>query len=599
MSETITTDTKRYWTARVLGVRFPWQPKIEMAPLVPLVADLRRWSTLGGRDADEKLKKLRGAAGKPTDQIKSLDTELDELAKTVPALHARGEIVYQHKVECAKLQPLITAADVAASQLTTEQKSEPRFAALVQASTAYVKARDALPALKSEDANALARKRTTLQTNARTLIDTFAQQFRSGDLYDKLKIQSGPLRERAGLVNPATLDQARLKQDYERAPAGNLDQLLAKIAKAEALLRQVGTDGSAAPVTDQRAYVRLLAAQSSRLDYASGVKTPMVKLTGKKKTLADAVDAFGNAKTKWSALDGKLASGTADDRFTKALVELRATITCADTLIKLRQDKVNDLVGTLTSGDIGTMKDKDKQKLTKNTRGLIEGADPVLLAGLTAGQQAGLLKALRADPKFKKDKKEKYEELQAKMYRATKLDPQFLNYEKGKRDEVIQELMKDKAGLKQSRDEWPLMDEDKKMAVLKKLAKAHCDKLGFDPPKTITFVDDSPGTSGAFNWGSSTLEINRKGYGFNDFELMLDTIFHENSHNWQMQIAQRMRGEKPPPIAGDDPIRAMALLFDANHGHKSDEAYEDQPKEKHSFRAGPKTARALMRALAN
>ena len=599
MSETISADTKRYWTARVLGVRFPWQPKIDMAPLVPLVADLRRWGTTGGRDADQKLKTLRGAAGKPTDQIKTLDSDLDDLSKTVPALHARGGVVYQHKVECAKLQPLITAADVAANRLTTEQKTEPRFGALVGAIGPYVTARDSLPALKREDANALARKRATLETTARTLIDTFAQQFSSSDLYSKLEIQSGPLRERAGLVNPTTLDQAGLKRDYERAPARDLDELLAKIAKAEALLRQVATDASTPPVTDQRAYVRLLAAQSQRLDYASGVKAPKIKLTGKKKTLADAVDAFGKAKTKWSALDGKLASGTADDRFSKALVELRATITCADTLIKLRQDKVNDLVGTLTGGDIGTMKDKDKQKLTKNTRGLIEGADPVLLAGLTAKQQAGLLKAMRADPSFKKDKAEKYEELQAKMYRATKLDPQFLNYEKGKRDEVVQELMKDKAGLKQSRDEWPLMDEDKKMAVVKKLAKVHCDTLGFDPPQTITFVDDSPGTSGAFNWGSSTLEINRKGYGFNDFELMLDTIFHENSHNWQMQIAQRMRGQKPPPITDNDPIQTMALLFDANHGHKSDEAYEDQPKEKHSFRAGPKTARALMRALAS
>jgi hypothetical protein len=159
--------------------------------------------------------------------------------------------------------------------------------------------------------------------------------------------------------------------------------------------------------------------------------------------------------------------------------------------------------------------------------------------------------------------------------------------------------MKDKKELQTARDEWPIMPEDKKKAIFEKVVAVHCRKMGFDPPKDLEFYDEKPGESGETTLDGK-VRINRKGYGFNDFELMMDTIFHENSHNWQIQLSQRMNGTKPPPIGKDDPIYKQVVLFDLNaNDYDTGDAYNEQPLEAHSFRAGPVSAKALMRALSN
>ncbi len=94
-----------------------------------------------------------------------------------------------------------------------------------------------------------------------------------------------------------------------------------------------------------------------------------------------------------------------------------------------------------------------------------------------------------------------------------------------------------------------------------------------------------------------------------DFEIALDTAFHENSHNWQDQLSLAV-------LAGEwqhrkqDPLYEQACLFAINQsfydcsaapnkagGPEYQPAYREQPLEAHAYRAGAKLSAAVMRML--
>lgn len=89
-----------------------------------------------------------------------------------------------------------------------------------------------------------------------------------------------------------------------------------------------------------------------------------------------------------------------------------------------------------------------------------------------------------------------------------------------------------------------------------------------------------------------------------DFEDMVDSVFHENTHNWQDQLVKGLKLEG----AEKNPLHEQALIFAVNRpfylGWRDGSvsgymAYRGQPMEAHAFRSGRLLGGDLMRMLAS
>jgi hypothetical protein len=230
----------------------------------------------------------------------------------------------------------------------------------------------------------------------------------------------------------------------------------------------------------------------------------------------------------------------------------------------------------------------------------------LILRFLHPRSQVALLTALRADPSYVSDAGEnsEFKHRQATLYKATRLDPDFVNHEEGLQGQVIEKLTNqasDRKALQKAVNEWPQMREPDRLKVIDKLVTAHCETMGFGKPKIAIRDLDDKKTAGLFAPDTKTISINRRNANVNSIADVLDTVFHENSHNWQMELVDRFNEGK---IAEDDPLYTQAMLFAANEGtpggknaYTDGVGYKEQPQEAHSFRTGPLMARKLLLAL--
>jgi hypothetical protein len=465
--------------------------------------------------------------------------------------------------------------------------------------------------LLNEDITALEKDIADLAQSADSVIDPLKKAVAA------LRLAVASATARADNVTPKTLEQARLKRDYDVCRLRKEATKLEKKQKAEALLARVKEDESKKPVEGEKEYVKLRERQVERL---ASLKT---FLTGPN------AGTFPVSLSAYEELDGKIADG-APDRFTAALKALRKTLIEADDqlkeLAKGVAGKIESIVNAKGAEDTDEEKGNAARKLAKDT-------NPEVLRALPAQHQAMLLKELRkgnvaglartANKSLRDMTDEEASELssedqnqrklllerqhqQTRVYMATELDKTFLQEEKKSRAKVIGALTSNpqaKAELQKARDGWATMNDSDKEKILKKIIEAHCEGIGFDKPKKLVLNSDDHKVSGGFQHAEAQININKDGDIFNDFELTMDSIFHENSHNWQSQLIRKFRAKG---ISENDPLYRQALLFEANQGEREDgtdgydngAGYKVQPKEAHAHRAGPKFAKALMRALA-
>ncbi len=244
---------------------------------------------------------------------------------------------------------------------------------------------------------------------------------------------------------------------------------------------------------------------------------------------------------------------------------------------------------------------------------LIEATPPLFLERLGAEDFSRLLRLLRtdsplSDPAQQPGKSgragpaggyDSYEKAEWTLYRATRLAPEFVAQESAVKRDLLDKLGPHREKLRLARDNWPTLSDQDKLDVVRMVSAAHHAAMNCPPPKEIILADLQKGITGDYSNRRNVIRINRKAVIFNDFESVMGTVLHEGSHNRQYRLAEHVRGKAIP-----ENLRPQAELFELNtrryvDSKKDEDTYKKQPMEAHSFRAGAKLSRAVMRFLSH
>jgi hypothetical protein len=241
-----------------------------------------------------------------------------------------------------------------------------------------------------------------------------------------------------------------------------------------------------------------------------------------------------------------------------------------------------------------------------------------MLAAKPLDYKLELLQRLRSTAAMSAGSTPEQWDAQKEVFRAMTMDPGFVEQEAQTRKQIVQKLVADPAVLKQlkeARAGWsdPAKCSSKdKIDVLRKALIAQSEALGFGKEVPgIVEVNTGPDENGTVDNGEmqpdGKIRINmHPESSVHDFERALDLIFHENSHNYQNKLVKQLEAGQLKP---GTPLYNQARMFQANqateHGsyvRSSDPAefddYQRQPIEDHAHTNGPKTAKAVIKALA-
>ncbi len=577
------------------------------------------------------------AAGRYTEATQLIGPAITAITERAP----EWKLLRQHAVEMARLKP---GLDLAVSDIPGQGDATHALAAEWQAlDDARVDCPDDPGALSPADLAGRRKDLTDALTalnrayGSRPLGDATEEAARDGwgdKQADLLEAKYAPLWQKVQYVRVRTSKQQALLDEYKAMTVTGVDWtqihdgIEAKAAKAAQLLavsaNLVGDIGEHAWFSGFGKVRDRVEAASRLTDDTEPTKTRIATFT-----------------SLWTEVDA-LVKGTAADRFTRAGAKLAALVTAADDVLKSRVDAATALVagiGAATRGATATDPTTPATPAQRAQRALAasqvmpEEIRTVVLRQLPVEAKLALLDGLRADggppdftqtgtrglPGYSDNADDPVRRAQRDIYMAMDLDPAFVADEKEQRKEVLKELMKDKAELQRARDEWPALDEAARIKVMEKIVAAHCKAMGFDEPrnpgagpnqgKAIVVLDvGQSSNNGSYDPGTDTIQVNRGGALYGDFELMMDLIFHENSHNKQIKLANRLDLPDTDPNkltrTNTDPPYTQALMWRANWpggyvgGDEDYATYQKQPLEEHSWMAGPGTARQLMRQLA-
>ncbi len=197
--------------------------------------------------------------------------------------------------------------------------------------------------------------------------------------------------------------------------------------------------------------------------------------------------------------------------------------------------------------------------------------------------------------------------LQRKLYASLDYDPAFKEADEKRRAELVEALKADKE-VTEARGKWGGMTDDQRLAVLMKVLNAECRVFNIPPPAVRLYY--TPRGEGFFSPGSMTLNLNtHPDSGWSDYKEAVNTVVHENMHNYQAVLGQRL---EEGLITPEDPEYAQAMIFAANDapgGYVApsekldpDEAgtkpYKTQPVEAHAWDSGDGVAEALVAGIA-
>lgn len=223
----------------------------------------------------------------------------------------------------------------------------------------------------------------------------------------------------------------------------------------------------------------------------------------------------------------------------------------------------------------------------------LDTIDPGVLKAKTAEEKLALLNDLRGQKQKLTDKQR---EMQRKVYMAMDLDPEFLKVDEERRGRLIDSIRGD-TELMDAKDGWATGEPSKKIALLTKTLKSECDIYGMPVPEVQTFAEP-PGDLGSFNSSTNVIRINiHPEATFDDFFDTIDTIVHENAHNYQGFLVKKL---KEGLILPGDPEYTQALMFAANsepwgyvNGSEDRDCYEKEPLEEHAWKTGGDVQKAL------
>ncbi|MEI6722228.1 MAG: hypothetical protein WCO67_15800, partial [Betaproteobacteria bacterium] len=375
---------------------------------------------------------------------------------------------------------------------------------------------------------------------------------------------TGPLKALGDALKAVTDKQAA--KDYVAA-VGLLADLNTKITAVENLV----TTAEAAKKTVADELTRL----DADLDKAIAFLTPTPAL----KTSFDTF--YAALKAVYAARDGK--------DYVKAANSLATLNTTLTSFLKAASDYDKAALPKATTAE------KTVTDLLKTKK----------LAGKTNAEKLQLLRDLRGTaaamtPEFRAAQRE--------IYNTLNLDKNFIKEDKKKRKEIIKTLVPgktEKAEFKEVRKNWGKKTEAQKIATIKKAIDAQSKVLGIPSPPIVPV--NEPGkdgliTNGYFNPNDGKIYINFDAESsVHDFEKAIDLAFHENSHNYQNELGKKLEAGTLPKT---DPVYEETLLFQANQGPQAyvDGAedfpvYQKQPLEEHAHLNGPKTAKALLKAI--
>ena len=133
-----------------------------------------------------------------------------------------------------------------------------------------------------------------------------------------------------------------------------------------------------------------------------------------------------------------------------------------------------------------------------------------------------------------------------KLYEAISLDKKFVEEDDKARRKMIDELVKKKAEIKDAKENWTALTDQQKGEILKVALKAQCAAFGFPEPANPMVIADfstigqNEDDNGHYSDDDDVIRINTAQPVFHDFELAMDLIFHENSHNYQGKLVKRL-----------------------------------------------------------
>ena len=351
------------------------------------------------------------------------------------------------------------------------------------------------------------------------------------------------------------------------------------------------------------------------------------------KAAADSVPSTGASpeqqeyKRRYDAFMLKL-NGKDDDIVAVCGPELQWLIPKAEAALTAATSALKNKGGTIKAMPQGNGGEKDAK--AQAAVSAIMTADPMILARLSAEEKLDLLGSLRTDgmPGFNKDAPETRDDpkrvAMRKLYHAMALEEEFAKEDEKSRKKVIEALKGKKQELKDAKENWPIMTDEQKVALLKMVAEEQCKQFGFTLPSNGIVVANEPGSSDNGSYSPSDLtrnppidgpendriKINSAKPVFHDFEAALDLIMHENTHRNQNVLCRALRyptGDKDPKFLtkdNKDPPYTQTRMFNMGNvpggyvkGAEDYETYKKQPEEEHAWLAGPRGAHGIMDML--
>lgn len=233
----------------------------------------------------------------------------------------------------------------------------------------------------------------------------------------------------------------------------------------------------------------------------------------------------------------------------------------------------------------------------------IDGKDHDELVAAPMSEKLALLDGLRAKGAKLTGAERK---LQRKLYNAMDYDPEFKEKDERQRAELVEVLKADDEVIG-ARKGWAGLDNDQRLAVLMKVLNAECKVYNIPAPSVRLFCE-VPGDEGFFSDSTVTLNLNTHPMsGWADFKEAVDTVVHENMHNYQRVLIERLA---EGVIVEGDPEYMQACIFAANdapYGYvkpsekpdddeADDKPYMTQPVEAHAWDTGDGVAKELLKA---
>ncbi|WP_329090409.1 hypothetical protein [Streptosporangium sp. NBC_01469] len=189
------------------------------------------------------------------------------------------------------------------------------------------------------------------------------------------------------------------------------------------------------------------------------------------------------------------------------------------------------------------------------------------------------------------------------LYLSAGLAPDFTRHDHEIRTRVLTRL---KTELMDECRRWPTLSLDQRLEALKRVRDIQCAEMGIghQSPEILPVKDLGWSTpngwvpcSGLFIPRENVIRMNTSYPGWDDFDEVIDTLVHENTHNYQKWLVSQLYADQP--MDESDPRHLQATLFALNQGHGylildeahldkdlANQIYKSQPKERHAFLAG-------------